>query len=813
MSEKVGSIWYEVEADTSKLVNGTNAVDEALGKTQKSMGKTDSAAGKLNTRMTKLASSVRQANVQIGAQTSAYSGLTKVIGAYLSLRTIQAVVAMSDQYGQMASRIRNATSSAEEYETVQARLLETANGTYRSLSEAQEVYLATADTLRDMGYATSDVLDITDSFSYALVRDAARADQATTAMDAYSKALMKGKVEADGWASIMAATPSIVNGISEATGRSAEEIRKLGATGRLSVEALNEGLRRSRDENKAMADEMETSVADAFTKLQNSMTLFVGKMNESSGASSVLTDNIALLADALQDPEVIKAAQDLAGGVVGALNLIIEGAKDTVRIVQWAADSLAAALYGAASDDIVRLEDQLKTYQEMLDNPLKRLRIGGKGQAVAWFSEEEIRQNIAATRAQIEQFYDDMSSRPPVVVPKVEPPKPASSVPPGLVKAEAEAEGATKKLTKAQKEQEKQAKQLEKAQKDNVDVVQKLEREVLLAALTGEKLAQKTAELKLNKYATPKQISEVKRLSSELFALEKIQERRRKYGDNEAEASQQVRGQVSPLSGGVFDDQIARYEAEAQAEQQRYAEQLARLKEAKELEIEIKGGYMALEEQMAREHAERMAQIEKAKTDMMVTQAAGAFGDMAANLQDYVNTFGTENKALLGMMKAAAIAQTIIQTYQGAQQAFTAMSSIPYVGPALGIAAASAAVAGGMARVAAIRSQSVGGRQYGGPVAPGGMYRINENGAPEVFNAANGQQYMLPNSRGEVVSNADAAGGGGAGMVVHQNFNVASDVSPQAIEMMMNTARQTLEAVMQDANRNGPIMQTIRRKM
>ncbi len=40
------------------------------------------------------------------------------------------------------------------------------------------------------------------------------------------------------------------------------------------------------------------------------------------------------------------------------------------------------------------------------------------------------------------------------------------------------------------------------------------------------------------------------------------------------------------------------------------------------------------------------------------------------------------------------------------------------------------------------------------------MYRINENGAPEVFQAANGRQYMLPNTRGEVISNGDATAQG-----------------------------------------------------
>lgn len=46
------------------------------------------------------------------------------------------------------------------------------------------------------------------------------------------------------------------------------------------------------------------------------------------------------------------------------------------------------------------------------------------------------------------------------------------------------------------------------------------------------------------------------------------------------------------------------------------------------------------------------------------------------------------------------------------------------------------------------------------------MYRINETGAPEVFNGANGRQYMLPNQRGDVVSNKDATSSEGGGQVV-----------------------------------------------
>ncbi|HBO3448408.1 TPA: tape measure protein [Pseudomonas aeruginosa] len=802
MAENVGSIYYTVEADTSSLVNGANAADRSLDSMQGSMQRTDATAGKLQTRMTRVAGAVRQANQQIGAQTSAYSGLTRVVAAYLSLRTLQSVIELSDQYGQMASRIRNATSSAEEYAMVQERLLQTANGTFRALSEAQEVYLATADTLRDLGYTTSDVLDITDSFSYALVRDAARADQATTAMDAWSKALMKNKVEADGWASIMAATPSIVEGIAEATGRTQAEIRQLGASGKLSVEALNEGLRRTRDENKALADEMETSVADSFTKLRNSMTVFIGKVNESSGASQILTSNIAELADALQDPETIRAAQELAAGVVGALNQIIAGAKETVRIVKWAAEGIAAALHGAASDDIVRLEDQLNTYQEMLANPLKRLRIGGKGQAIALFSEDEIKANIAATQALIDQFYKDQEKKPPVVVPNVAPPSTQgkSGGKTGTVNAEAAATTGTKKLTEAQKAAKKAAQELAQAQKENIDTIAGLGQQLALVGLKGKDLMQTQAELQLNEYATPEQVAQVRALAAALYEAQQV------------EANKQLLGQMDPIAG----------------EDQRYQTELENLKKLNEAKLLEDQRYLELKAQAEQQHDATMKQLEE---ERFRRQAAG--NEMIMATLDQVQQAGTN--ALTGLITGAnngadamrqlagAMLNQVVgalvkvgieqaknfimgQTQQAAA-ATTAAATGAAMASAYAPAAAAASVAsfGGAATagltamaaaIPAMLGMFAGGRQYGGPVGAGGMYRINENGAPEVFQAANGRQYMLPNTRGEVISNGDASAQGSP-QISLQIINNGPPVSATAA-MDGNNLRVTLDAVEQD---------------
>ena len=82
-------------------------------------------------------------------------------------------------------------------------------------------------------------------------------------------------------------------------------------------------------------------------------------------------------------------------------------------------------------------------------------------------------------------------------------------------------------------------------------------------------------------------------------------------------------------------------------------------------------------------------------TDQKLEYAQKGLDGLAANL-------GKETAA----GKAAAIASTLISTYQGAQASYQSLAAIPVVGPALGIAAAAAAVAGGLANVKAISQTS-----------------------------------------------------------------------------------------------------------
>jgi tape measure domain-containing protein len=90
-----------------------------------------------------------------------------------------------------------------------------------------------------------------------------------------------------------------------------------------------------------------------------------------------------------------------------------------------------------------------------------------------------------------------------------------------------------------------------------------------------------------------------------------------------------------------------------------------------------------------------------AQQDLRLQKANQFFGAFEGMMR-------SKNKAMFTIGKTAAIANAIINTYRSATGAYAAMSSIQYVGPALGVAAASAAVMAGMANVQAIRNQSIG---------------------------------------------------------------------------------------------------------
>jgi hypothetical protein len=165
-----------------------------------------------------------------------------------------------------------------------------------------------------------------------------------------------------------------------------------------------------------------------------------------------------------------------------------------------------------------------------------------------------------------------------------------------------------------------------------------------------------------------------------------------------------------------------------------------------------------------------------------------------------------KNRSAFETQKAFSIATALIATYEAATKAYDALSVIPIVGPALGIAAAAAAIIAGLANVAAIKAQEVPGLKEGGDLPAGSRGYIegyeDEFVAPKrtflqlfrsdlmpemvkVMTSGNARSILLPQIKEEVLTASSA--------ILRQNVR----------EIAAETVRSMVEAGQQSVFNNG----------
>lgn len=166
-----------------------------------------------------------------------------------------------------------------------------------------------------------------------------------------------------------------------------------------------------------------------------------------------------------------------------------------------------------------------------------------------------------------------------------------------------------------------------------------------------------------------------------------------------------------------------------------------------------------------------------------------------------------------GAAYAASVdAQVAGMSALAAQNAYAATAAIPIIGPDLAPAAAkTAATAAALIGAPAVSTAPLaGGRLYGGAVSSDKMYRVNENGRPEMFTASNGRQYMMPNTRGEVTP-ANEIGGGN----VQFSVSIVNNYSSAGVSVNQRDDGRMVEITINEiasqiSNNSGPVWTAMR---
>ncbi|WP_109409993.1 tape measure protein [Proteus genomosp. 4] len=294
----VGEIVYQVQMDVGQLLTSQRQLEQRLNRMDDSFNRTSRAAN--NTEQSMLS-------------------LSKVAGVVASALSAGAIINAVDEWGQMAARIKMALNSVEgdveRYAEIQQRFLEVSNRNGKAIETTQELYAGSATSMKELGYNTTQTVDYIESLSSAFTANATGAQQTESAMNALNRAMVIGTLKGNDWHSVLNATPSVVADIAKELSRlrggvkvTENDVKKMAMQGGISMKLFADAMIKAREENNALADSMDNTIADGFTKLTNSAKAYYGEMNQTLGITRSVSAGFAVLSDNFDE-----VAQAIAG--------------------------------------------------------------------------------------------------------------------------------------------------------------------------------------------------------------------------------------------------------------------------------------------------------------------------------------------------------------------------------------------------------------------------------------------------------------------------------------------------------------------
>ncbi len=272
----------------------------------------------------------------LGAQ---FRTLAATITAGVGVREL---VGMADSYSTLSARLALTTANAQELASVQGELFDLAQKQRVPLEAVSELYGRVALASETLGFSQRDIIDFTRTVSQTLVISGTSAAQASGALMQLGQALGGGTVRAEEFNSMLEGAPRLLRAAAEGMGLNVSQLQKLVIAGRMSSAAFAQAIL----DNKTVAAEfarIPTTIGQALTQFRNQMLVFIGNLNNATGATKAVVDvlntvreNLPQIAAAITSAAAAWAAYNIAIKAAIGFSVIITSAQTVAAFVALA---------------------------------------------------------------------------------------------------------------------------------------------------------------------------------------------------------------------------------------------------------------------------------------------------------------------------------------------------------------------------------------------------------------------------------------------------------------------------------------------
>lgn len=281
-------------------------------------------------------------------------------GAFAGAFATGHLISLADEWSSVNARLKQASQSSEDFTESQRSLMEISQRTGTAFSDNASLFARSAASMREYGYSSQQVLDVTEAISTGLKLSGASTSEASSVITQFSQALAQGVLRGEEFNSVNENGDRVIRALAAGMGVARKDLKAMADQGMLTADKVVPALISQLGTMRGEFEAMPQTVSAATTKIENAFMAWVGGANEATGATSTLvavmntvSDNIDTVATAAGALAAIGGARYL-GGMFGDLGTqtaqLIDARKNEIALAAARAESATQSQRKAAAD-------------------------------------------------------------------------------------------------------------------------------------------------------------------------------------------------------------------------------------------------------------------------------------------------------------------------------------------------------------------------------------------------------------------------------------------------------------------------------
>ncbi|HAY0118109.1 TPA: tape measure protein [Escherichia coli] len=276
MSRNVGTIYFEVDARTGKLLTAGKQADDAFDRIERGAKRADNSISKLNTTISKLA-----AAVNVG----------------LLMMAAKRFIEIADNVKLLRARVSRLSGSLVEAKANFSGILEISKRTGMKIEDTTKLWESLTSALSDSNATSGQILQLTETLQQIGRIGGSSSEEAANALRQLGQSINGGIVRAEEFNSILESMPELWRRVAGQMGISMGELRRRMLDGKLTAEDVVNAILKGSGEIEKEFNKLPTTTEQAMTELSTNFSLLLETIDQTLHVTELVGRGIKTLAD------------------------------------------------------------------------------------------------------------------------------------------------------------------------------------------------------------------------------------------------------------------------------------------------------------------------------------------------------------------------------------------------------------------------------------------------------------------------------------------------------------------------------------